>query len=81
VPRLYNIDHSPASVENGPSVLPGETYDFTDEQVAAGIAGLWSENDPRGPAVREPMASVPVPEQTTEPAEPDQQTADPAEKE
>lgn len=77
MPRLFNIDHSPACVENGPAVLPGETYDFTDEQVAAGIAGLWSENDPRGPAPRgespvAPVASLTA-NQTTEPAQPENQ--------
>lgn len=56
MPRLYNIDHSPVSIENGPSVMPGDTYDFTDEQVARGIAGRWSENDPRRGSQQRPAA-------------------------
>jgi hypothetical protein len=71
VPRFYNIDHSPASVENGPAVAPGDAYDFTDEQVAVGIAGLWSEHDPRGGARQQPAFEQAHDEQTTDPAEPE----------
>lgn len=76
MPRFFNIDHSPVSIENGPAVMPGDTYDFTDEQVAAGIAGLWSENDPRGPAPQGKSSSDATSatgEQTTEPAQPENQ--------
>lgn len=71
MPRFFNIDHSPVSVENGPAVMPGDTYDFTDEQVAAGIAGRWSENDPRGGVRQEPAVEQVRDEQTTDPAEPE----------
>jgi hypothetical protein len=72
VPLRFNIDHSPACVENGPAVMPGETYDFTDEQVAAGIAGCWSENDPsRGTRQQQPVLEQARDEQTTDPAEPE----------
>jgi hypothetical protein len=48
MPRLYNLDHSPTTVDNGKlAVYPGTGHDFTDEQVKAGITGRWSEEDPR----------------------------------
>jgi hypothetical protein len=48
VKRLYNLDHAPAVVDiNKPAVFRHCGYDFTDEQVRAGITGLWSEEDPR----------------------------------
>lgn len=72
MPRLFNIDHSPVSVENGPAVMPGETYDFTDEQVAVGIAGLWSENDPRR-GIRQKLAVKRATDNQTEPAQPENQ--------
>jgi hypothetical protein len=47
---LYNVDHLPVVVvNNAPAVKPGESYDFTDEQVEAGITGRWSETRPTGP--------------------------------
>lgn len=46
--RLYNRDHQAAIVEQDePGVRPGESYDFTDEQIAAGISGVWSKGEPR----------------------------------
>jgi hypothetical protein len=50
MPRLFNVDHGPVLVDpirDERAVLPGESYDFTDEQIAAGLAGQWSETDPR----------------------------------
>ena len=50
MPRLYNVDHQPQlinPVSGERAVMPGESYDFTDEQAAAGIAGSWSDTDPR----------------------------------
>jgi hypothetical protein len=46
--KLYNVDHQPAVADHGkPAVRPGESYDFTKDQVEAGIAGQWSEENPR----------------------------------
>ena len=46
--RLYNLDHQPTVVDHSePAVMPGECYDFTKEQVAAGLSGSWSKDDPR----------------------------------
>ena len=47
MPTLFNRDHQTAILGPETAVQPGEPHDFTDEQVAAGIAGLWSEEDPR----------------------------------
>ena len=48
MPKLFNTGHSPVVLSwTEPAVLPGESYDFTDEQAAAGIAGDWSDVDPR----------------------------------
>ena len=48
MPRLYNLHHDYVVINHGePGVPPGGPYDFTDEQVAAGLAGSWSETDPR----------------------------------
>lgn len=45
---LYNVGHQPVVVDHGcPAVQPGESHKFTDEQIAAGIAGDWSPDDPR----------------------------------
>lgn len=47
---LYNIDFQAARL-HGPDgaviVLPGESHEFTDDEVSVGIAGCWSEQDPR----------------------------------
>jgi hypothetical protein len=46
--RLYNTDHQPAVIDHAqPGVLPGESYEFTDEQIKAGLAGSWSKENPR----------------------------------
>ena len=48
MPKLFNVGPHPAVIHwHEPAVMPGESYDFTDEQVASGLAGAWSENDPR----------------------------------
>lgn len=42
--RRWNADHQPAVVNHDePAVMPGESYDFTQEQLDAGLAGVWSE--------------------------------------
>ena len=47
--RRWNVDHQPAIVDhNIPAVMPGESYEFTEEQIEAGLTGMWSETDPRG---------------------------------
>jgi hypothetical protein len=67
MPRLYSLDPFPVVPNiHAPAVLPGEPYDFTDEQVAAGIAGPWSEHDPRRP----PPASA---TEATDPAPPEKE--------
>lgn len=78
MPKLFNLDHSPVVVNrNERAVLPGESHDFTDEEIAAGLAGLWGDEDPRKglkaerefKRKRDAKARAP---QTTEPAaEPD----------
>lgn len=74
MPKLFNLDHSPVVVDYSErAVMPGESYDFTDEQVAAGIAGQWSEEDPRAglEAERAFKQKRDRPAQTTpDPAEP-----------
>lgn len=46
--RLYNDDHQAVVVTHDElAVQPGDPYDFTDEQIAAGVAGKWSEQPPR----------------------------------
>jgi len=48
MPLLYNVDHLPASISPAePSVMPGGSYEFTDEQISAGLSGSWSAEDPR----------------------------------
>ena len=47
MPRLLNWEPYPVVPNiHRPAVPPGGTYDFTDEQVAAGITGRWSTEDP-----------------------------------
>ena len=46
--RLYNVDHQPAVVDpNESATMPGESREFTREEIEAGIGGLWSKDDPR----------------------------------
>ena len=48
MPKLFNLDHQPVVIHHGErAVMPGEPYEFTDEQIEAGLAGQWSEEDPR----------------------------------
>ena len=48
MPELFNIGHSPVVLSwSEPAVMPGESHDFTDEQIAVGVAGDWSDTDPR----------------------------------
>lgn len=45
---LWNLDHQPVVVSwQEPAIMPGESHEFTDEQVAAGLTGLWGDEDPR----------------------------------
>jgi thioesterase domain-containing protein len=46
MPRLFNVDHQAAVLGLNDAVQPGESRDFTDEE-AAGLLGLWSDEDPR----------------------------------
>ena len=46
--KLWNVDHQPHVIDwSERAVMPGEPYEFSDEQIAAGLAGQWSEEDPR----------------------------------
>lgn len=48
MPRFFNTDHSPVIVVHGErAVMPGESHNFTEEQVAAGLTGSWSKDNPR----------------------------------
>jgi hypothetical protein len=49
MPTRWNVDHQHALLDpiSGLVVAPGESYEFTDEQIEAGLAGSWSEEDPR----------------------------------
>jgi hypothetical protein len=48
MPTRWNVGPSPVVLDwNEPAIMPGASYDFTDEQAAAGIAGDWSDKDPR----------------------------------
>jgi hypothetical protein len=45
---LWNTDHQPVVLDwQQPAIMPGEPHEFTDEQIAAGVAGSWGEEDPR----------------------------------
>lgn len=76
MPRLYNLDHLPVVVDiHKLAVYPGMGYDFTDEQVKAGITGLWSEKDPRAGLEQERAfkARRAAEAVSTEPAEPEKE--------
>lgn len=48
MPKLFNVGPDPVVIDwSERAVMPGEPYDFTDEQIAAGLAGQWSETNPR----------------------------------
>lgn len=54
MPTLFNVDHQHAILgPDGPVVAPGESHDFTDVELEAGVAGVWSETDPRAGLVEE----------------------------
>lgn len=82
MPTRWNVDHQHALIDplNYVSVPPGESHEFTDEEIEAGIAGCWSEVDPRAglDAEREfkqrrdrGKQSAQADDTTTEPAEPE----------
>ena len=78
--KLFNTDSQPVVISwSEKAVLPGESYDFTDEQIAAGIAGSWSEDDPRAglPAEKEFKSrrdsKATAKADTTQPAEPEKE--------
>jgi hypothetical protein len=46
--KRWNVDHQPHVIRyDQRAVMPGESYEFTTEQIKAGLAGQWSEEDPR----------------------------------
>ena len=47
--RRWNVDHQHALLDpiNHVVVAPGESHEFTDEEIEAGLAGVWSDTDPR----------------------------------
>ena len=49
MPTRFNTDHQAAVLDwiEHVVVQPGESHEFTDEEIAAGLAGSWSETDPR----------------------------------
>lgn len=47
MPLLFNLDHQHAIHQDGSATAPGESHEFTEEEIEAGLAGHWSENDPR----------------------------------
>ena len=76
MPRLFNVDHQAAVLSHDrPGVPPGAAHNFTDDELEAGIAGLWSETDPRKglPAERafKRKRDSKAAKATTPPAEPD----------
>lgn len=40
MPELINADHQTVMVDGAP-VPPGDAHEFTDEQITAGITGIW----------------------------------------
>ena len=72
MPKLFNLDHEPKVISwTEKAVMPGESYEFTDEQIAAGLAGSWSAHDPRKPSRRDHKA--PAKAAQTQPAEPEKE--------
>jgi hypothetical protein len=47
MPTRWNLDHQYQILDGGIVVAPGDPHDFTDEQLADGIAGEWADEDPR----------------------------------
>lgn len=51
--QKFNVDHQAAILDGGVAVAPGEPHDFTAKQIAAGLAGRWSDEDPRAGLIEE----------------------------
>lgn len=67
MPLRWNVDHQHQVVDhNKPGVPPGRSYEFTDEELAAGITGNWAEEDPRKPLVRRAAKPEESPDSTGE---------------
>ena len=47
MPTRFNLDHQYAIHGDGSATAPGEPHDFTPEEIEAGLAGQWSDEDPR----------------------------------
>lgn len=48
MPTRFNTDHQPQVLSwQEPAVMPGDSHEFTDEEIAAGLPSCWSETDPR----------------------------------
>ena len=74
MPLRWNADHQPLVVDNNrPAVMPGESHDFTDEQIAAGLGGLWIKKNPRAGAKKALARGRKAVKETTEPAEPEKE--------
>jgi hypothetical protein len=73
VPLRWNIDHQPLVIHPQlPAIQPGQSYDFSDEQVANGIGGLFSEEPPFAKeerAIKKARKAI----KRTEPAEPEKE--------
>lgn len=78
MPTRWNVDHQHALIDplNYITVAPGEPHEFTDEQIAAGIAGQWSEEDPRAGLDAEKAFKK---RRDAKPSAPEQETQTPAE--
>jgi hypothetical protein len=85
--KLFNVDHQTAVIDpiESIAVQPGESYDFTDEQVAAGLAGSWSDEDPRAGLKaerafkkRRDAKTSPSPDEQTPEETPEGESTDPA---
>ena len=72
MPIRFNLDHCPVVLNwQESAIMPGASHEFTDEQIAAGLTGLWGEEDPRAglAAERAFKQKRDRPAPTTEPAE------------
>lgn len=55
MPQLYNRDAYPLVPRPGvAAVEPGDPADFSDEEIARGIAGNWSKENPYAPLAAPP---------------------------
>jgi hypothetical protein len=72
---LWNVGPGPVVLDwSSPAIQPGDSHEFTDEQVDAGIAGDWSDKDPRSgleaeKAFKQKRDAAPAASPTTEPAQ------------